>query len=75
MTPGDAGLLNEVTGADWTDTGEMLIAAGPNGGIIDRNPTMNEWFIIFNDDRPECDEWFTTRADAIAAFVEATPYA
>lgn len=71
MTLGDAGLLNEVTGADWVDTGEMLIASGPNGGIIDRNPTMNEWFIIFNDDR-ECDEWFETRADAIAAFVEAT---
>jgi len=72
MIPGDAGLLNEVTGADWNDTGEMMIAGGPNGGIIDRNPTLNEWFIIFNDER-ECDEWFETRADAIAAFVEATP--
>jgi len=71
MTSRDAGLLNEVTGADWSDTGEMLIAAGPNGGIIDRNPTMNEWFIIFNDDRDQSDEWFVTRADAIAAFVEA----
>lgn len=72
MIPGDAGLLNEVTGADWTDTGAMLCARGPNGGIIDRNPQFNEWFIIFNDER-ECDEWFETRADAIAAFVEATP--
>ena len=65
-------ILNNATGADWSDTGEMLIAAGPTGGIIDRNPQLDKWFVIFNDDRPECDEWFTTRDDAITAFLTHT---
>lgn len=65
----DVERLNEVTGAVWDDTGEMMISGGSTGGIIDRNPTLDLWFIIFNDDRPMNDDWFSTREEAIAAFV------
>jgi hypothetical protein len=50
----------------------MIISGGPTGGIIDRNPTLNEWFIIFNDNREFNDEWFSSRDEAVDAFLLAS---
>ena len=68
----DVERLNTATGADWEDTGEMIISGDTTGGIIDRNPTLNEWFIIFNDNREFNDEWFSSRDEAIDAFLLAS---
>ena len=60
-----------ICGVMFKDTGEMLISNNESGGIIDRNPTLNKWFVIFNDGRNLGDVWFDTRNDAIAAFEES----
>jgi len=40
------------------------------GGIIDRNPVLDKWFVIFNNDKCNLDYiWYDTKPDAIAAFI------
>ena len=63
-------LLEEKVGGNWSTSGDMIIRADPEvGGIIDRNPTLDKWFVIFNDDRDLGDEWFDTVEDAFVAFI------
>lgn len=61
--------LNDVCGG-WSTASTMTVSADPRGGIIDRNPALGKWFVIFNDART-CDDWFDTREDAVAHFVGA----
>ena len=60
-----------ISGIMFEDCGEMLITGDENGGIIDRNPILDKWFVVFNDDRAPLEDWFDTREDAIAAFEES----
>lgn len=56
----------------WSESrpGGLLCNPDISGGIIDCTHGTNEWFIIFNDDRPII-EGFESRDDAIEAFIAA----
>ena len=62
--------LNAICGG-WSTVSTLTVSADPLGGIIDRNPTLGKWFVIFNDDRDLGDTWFDTLEDAVSAFVSA----
>ena len=48
----------------------LICNPAPEGGIIDYTFQSNEWFVIFNDNRPTL-EGYDTRDDAIEAFAAA----
>ena len=56
----------------WIASPDGMLSNGhpDHGGIIDRNPVLDKWFVIFNSDKCNLDDvWFDTKVDAIAAFI------